>query len=156
MSANVRNLLNECGIVHQKTAPYTLQQNGLVERKHRHLLQLARALMVEASMPKSFWPYFFLMATLIMNWLPLSILKWKTPYKLLYKRQLEYSTMKVFRCLGYATNIIPHKAKFETRAHKYVFIGFPPGQKAFRLYNLDTKQIIVSRDAIFYQNIFPF
>lgn len=63
---------------------------------------------------------------------------------------------EIFGCLGYATNIMPYKSKFEARAHKCVFIGYPPGQTAFRLYNLDTKQVMVSRDVIFYENIFPF
>ncbi|CAM8909147.1 unnamed protein product [Rhodiola kirilowii] len=43
------------GCIHQSSCPYTPQQNGLAERKHRHILEIARALMFEASLPKKFW-----------------------------------------------------------------------------------------------------
>lgn len=59
-------------------------------------------------------------------------------------------------CLSNATNVRPHKGKFEPRAQKCVFIGFSPRQKAYKLYSLDSKQVIISRDVIFYENIFPF
>lgn len=71
------------------------------------------------------------------------------------KKQLDYSSVKVFRCLSYATNISIHKTKFDQRAYKCVFIGYSPGQKAYKLYNIDTKHIIVSRDVAFHEEIFP-
>lgn len=42
------------GILLETTCPHTPQQNGVVERKHRHLLETARALMFEANLPKRF------------------------------------------------------------------------------------------------------
>nr|XP_009607247.1 uncharacterized protein LOC104101499 [Nicotiana tomentosiformis] len=38
------NLFNSLGVVHQKTSPYTPQQNGEAERKHRRILELTRAI----------------------------------------------------------------------------------------------------------------
>ncbi|XP_039121731.1 uncharacterized protein LOC120258408 [Dioscorea cayenensis subsp. rotundata] len=43
------------GIIHQTSMPHTPQQNGVVERKHRHLLDLARALKIHAHLPKHFF-----------------------------------------------------------------------------------------------------
>lgn len=154
--ASFQTLLTDHGINHQKTTPYMPQQNGMVERKHRHLLQLARSLMMEASMPDQFWAHSLLMATHIINRLPTVVLEWRTPYELLYGRQPDYSTLKVFGCLAYATNTKPHKGKFEARAYRCALLGFSPGQKAYKLYNMDTKQILISSDVIFYENIFPF
>lgn len=47
--------MREHGILHQKSMTYTPQQNGVVERKHRHLLDTAHALKIHANLPKSFW-----------------------------------------------------------------------------------------------------
>ena len=44
--------LSKKGILHQKTCPYTPKKNGKVERKHRHLLEVAQALMFESALPK--------------------------------------------------------------------------------------------------------
>ncbi|GJY21662.1 pyridoxal 5'-phosphate synthase-like subunit PDX1.2, partial [Tanacetum coccineum] len=48
-------LNNSKWIVHQKSIPYTPQQNGVVERKHRHLLETARAIRFQANLPIQFW-----------------------------------------------------------------------------------------------------
>jgi len=43
------------GIQTQFTCRYTLQQNGIAERKNRHITEIARALMAEKSMPHHYW-----------------------------------------------------------------------------------------------------
>lgn len=96
------------------------------------------------------------MAIYIINRLPTPLLNWKTPYELLYGKQPSYSSLKIFRCLCYATNIKPHMSKFEPRAHKCVLLGFSPRLIGYRLYNIDSKQVFVSRDVIFDEHIFPF
>lgn len=48
-------LFNSLGIIHQSSCPHTPQQNGVVERKHRHILDIARALRFQASLPLKFW-----------------------------------------------------------------------------------------------------
>ncbi|XP_010246512.1 PREDICTED: uncharacterized protein LOC104589776 [Nelumbo nucifera] len=88
--------------------------------------------------------------------LPIEILDWKTPFEILYNKALEYHMLKVFGCLCYATNTKPAKDKFSTRAFKCVFIGYQPGQKAYKVYDLTSKQVFTSRDVIFFENVFPF
>ncbi|GKD87208.1 retrovirus-related pol polyprotein from transposon TNT 1-94 [Tanacetum coccineum] len=59
------------GILHQKSMPYTPQQNGVVERKHRHLLETARSLRVHANLPIKFWGECILAATFLINKMPM-------------------------------------------------------------------------------------
>lgn len=135
-----QQLFHSSGIIHQKTTSYTPQQNGRVERKHQHLLQVARYLLFQSNMPIKFWEHAILIATYIINMLPTSILDWKTPSSVLYKKEPSYSNIKVFGCLCFAANTIPHKTKFESRASICCFIGYNQGQKAYKLYDLNEKK----------------
>ncbi|GJV78372.1 zinc finger, CCHC-type containing protein [Tanacetum coccineum] len=41
-------------LIHQRTTPYTPQQNGVAERKHRVLQDMINAMLVSANLPKNF------------------------------------------------------------------------------------------------------
>jgi len=58
------------GIVHQTSCVNTLQQNSIVERKHDHLLNVARTLMIQSHLPKIYWSYSMRHAADIINTLP--------------------------------------------------------------------------------------
>ena len=66
-----------------------------------------------------------------------------------------YDHFRVFGSLCYAHNHSRTRNKFDEHAHKCVFIGYPPGQKGWKVYDLATKQIYASRDVAFYEHVFP-
>ncbi|CAL8992943.1 unnamed protein product [Prunus brigantina] len=153
--SSLQTFFADLGVLYQHTCTYTPQQNGVVERKHRHLLEMARALRFHAHLPSKFWGECVLTAAYLINRLPTAILTDKTPYELLFGHPPPYRHLRVFGCLCYATNLQPTN-KFDPRARKCIFVGYPFGQKAYRLYDLDTQKFFSSRDVIFYENIFPF
>lgn len=59
-------------------------------------------------------------------------------------------------CLCYATFTKLHKDKFDSKGIKCVLLGYPPNQKGYKHYNLSTKEVFHSRDALFDEKIFPF
>lgn len=68
--SNSQNLLSNLGILHQKPCTYSPQQNGVVERKHRHLLQITMSLLYQSKLRKRFWGEALLHATFLTNILP--------------------------------------------------------------------------------------
>ncbi|CAA0809346.1 Uncharacterized mitochondrial protein AtMg00710, partial [Striga hermonthica] len=149
-------LLKDNGIVHQRTCPYTPQQNSVVERKHRSILEVARSLAFQCKLQRNLWPYSLLAAVQIINTLPSEKLKWKSPYELLHGSEPAYGMFNVFGCLCYASRLGPNRKKFDERAMPCVFLGYISGTKGYRLYSLESKEVFVSRDVIFYEERFPF
>ena len=88
------------GIVLQKTCAATPQQNGIVERKHRHLLETARALFFQSKLPISYWNECVLTATHLINRTPLKSINNISPYEKLYGKLPSLHHLRVFGCLA--------------------------------------------------------
>ena len=80
-----KNCLDNNGIIHQNSAPYTPEQNGLAERINQTLLNKARSLLYNANLPFILWGEALLAAIYLYNRTPHSQINFKTPYELKYK-----------------------------------------------------------------------
>ncbi|KAI3688864.1 hypothetical protein L2E82_46759 [Cichorium intybus] len=143
------------GIVHQTTCAYTPQQNGVVERKHRHILNVARSLIFEAGLPFKYWGDAVLTSVFLINRTPSSVLNGKTPYELVYKRSPKLDFLRVFGCLCFATKLNVSD-KFSERAEKCVLLGYGVDKKCYKVLSLDSSHVFFSRDVRFYESVFPF
>ncbi|GJY90673.1 putative RNA-directed DNA polymerase [Tanacetum coccineum] len=77
----------EKGIIHETSCAHTPQQNGIVERKHRHLLNVAIGLMFQGGIPLNMWFECTLTAVYLINRLPSSVLSGSSPYLLVYGKE---------------------------------------------------------------------
>jgi hypothetical protein len=127
-----------------------------VERKHQHILNVARALLFQFKLPKKFWSYVVLHAVFLINRVSTSLLKQKSPYQLLYGSLPDIHSFKVFGCLCFASTLLAHRSKLQSRARKYVFLGYKSGTKGYVLYDLDTREIFVSRNVVFHELLLPY
>lgn len=155
-NSKVQSFLMDKGILHETSCVATPQQNARVERKHRHILNVARALRFQANLPIRFWGECILAATHIINKTPTVANKGITPFEMLFGRPPTYDHLKVFGCLCYVGTNLTSRDKFGPRAERCIFVGYPQGQKGWRVYNPKTREFYTSRDVIFYEHIFPF
>ena len=72
LSSQYREFMTHQGIIHQTTCPYTSQQNGVAERKNRHLIETARTLLLESNVPLRFWGDEVLTSCCLINKMPSS------------------------------------------------------------------------------------
>ena len=109
----------------------TPQQNGRVERKHRHIRNVARACLFQNHLPVKFWGESILTATHLINQMASPVLKGKTPYELLFCTRPKYDMIRTFGCSCYAHLWSRDKDKFGTRSRRCVFVGYPYGKKGW-------------------------
>ena len=154
-NAQVSELFNSKGIIHQSSCPHTPQQNGVVERKHRHIMETARAIRFQGHIPIKFWGECVLAAVHIINRIPSTVLDNKSPFEMMFSKSPDLSYMRIIGCLCHATKLL-RTDKFGPRAIRSVFMGYSTTQKGYKLYDLENKVLFISRDVVFTESIFPF
>ena len=156
-STKFLNQLQQHGIQQLISCPYTPQQNGLAERKHRHLIELGLAMMCHSRMPLKYWVEGFATANFLINLLPSSTLSEnKSPYEVLYGHQPNYTSLRVFGCSCYPTLRDYARNKFDPRSLKCVFLGYNEKYKGYRCLLLSTGRVYISRHVVFDEQDFPF
>lgn len=114
------------GVIHETSWVGTPQENGRVERKHRHILNVARALRFQANLQIQFWGECVLTVGYLINRTPSSVLGYVTPYERLFNKAPSYDHLKVFGRLCYAHG----GDKFASRSRSCVFIWYPHEKRA--------------------------
>ncbi|KAK1693642.1 hypothetical protein QYE76_010339 [Lolium multiflorum] len=148
----MQEFVDDEGIKHEFSAPYTLQQNGVVERKNRTIIEMARTMFSEFNSPHNFWGEAISTAVHYSNRLFLRPLHNKTPYELLTGNKPNVMYIRVFGCKCLVKNNKGKLGKFETRTIEGIFVGYAENSHAYRYYNRSTGTIEVSCDVVFLED----
>jgi transposase InsO family protein len=145
----VEEYLEEEGVKHEFSAPYTPQQNGVVERKNRTLIDMARTMLGEFKTPERFWSEAVNTACHAINRLYLHRLLKKTSYELLTSNKPNVSYFRVFESKCYILVKKGRHSKFAPKVVEGFLLGYDSNTKAYRVFNKSSSLVEVTSDVVF-------
>ena len=157
LSGEMKAILDNKGIKHWLTMPHTSQQNGLAERWNRTILDKARALIHCTGLSLRFWEYAINTAVHTYNRTPTRTIGWRTPHKLWSDGHIpDISYFRIFGCKAYVHTLEAKQQKLNLRSIKMKLMGYKPGSKGYRLWNTNTRSIVLSCNMTFNERSFPY
>ncbi|WJX60656.1 hypothetical protein P8452_45840 [Trifolium repens] len=150
-STEFENYCKEKGIIHEVTAPYTPQHNGLAERRNRSILNVARSMVKQKQLPRRFWGEAVSTAVYILNRSPTNRLVDKVPEEVWSKVKPSVSHLKVFGSLCYKHIPDVKRKKLDDKSEAMILVGYHR-TGAYRLYNPITDKVEISRDVKVIEN----
>ncbi|WVZ64342.1 hypothetical protein U9M48_013875 [Paspalum notatum var. saurae] len=139
LSDALRQVLSAQGTLAQFSCPGAHAQNGVAERKHRHLLETARALMLASSVPPHFWAEAVSTATYLINIQPSFALRGGIPLERLCGKTPDYSDLRFFGCVCYV--LLAPRERTKLTAHAK--------HKGYRCWDPVGRCMSISRDVVF-------
>ncbi|KAG8498774.1 hypothetical protein CXB51_005214 [Gossypium anomalum] len=134
------------GIMKHLTVCHTPQKNGIAERMNRTIMKKVRCMLSNANLPKSFWAEATSTACFLINRSPSVAIEKETPQEVWSGNLANYSDLKIFGC---PANAHVENGKSEPRSIKCVFLGYKAGVKGYKLWCLENRKVVISRDVVF-------
>ncbi|WVZ53082.1 hypothetical protein U9M48_004068 [Paspalum notatum var. saurae] len=148
-NTNIEEYCDEVGIKHEFSATYTPQQNGVVERKNRTLITLARSMLDDYSTSEKFWAEAINTACHAFKRLYPHRHLDKTPYELLNGRKPNISYFRMFGCKCYIYKKRQHLGNFQRRCDIGFLLGYSSKSKAYHVFNNATSMVEETYDVEF-------
>nr|GFA67195.1 retrovirus-related Pol polyprotein from transposon TNT 1-94 [Tanacetum cinerariifolium] len=142
VNQTLREYYEEVGISHETSVARSPQQNGVVERRNRTLIEATRTMLIYAQAPLFLWVEVVATACFTQNRSIIHLRHGKNLYELLHSKLPDLSFFHVFGALCYSTNDSENLGKLQPKADIRIFIGYAPTKKAFQIYNRLTRRIV--------------
>jgi transposase InsO family protein len=141
--------LKEHGIQKKYSCSYSPQQNGVVERKNRHITEIACGMLNEKNLPNYFWAEAVVTSVYTMYRTPIAAIHGMTPEEKFTSKKLNVSHLRVFGCIAYVHVPDEKRSKLDPKAEKCIFIGYSLDQKGYRCFNPSIRKLQVNKDVGF-------
>ncbi|KAG6578280.1 Copia protein [Phytophthora cinnamomi] len=142
------------GIEVQPTVRYAHQTNATAERANRTIVTIGRSMLHYAGLDKTFWAEAAMTAIYIKNRLPSPKSPDKTPFEIVYKSKPNVKHMRIFGCKAYVLTPKEKRLKWDPKAREGIFMGYEERSKAYRVYDIEAGQVVISRDVTFDESRF--
>ncbi|UYV63931.1 hypothetical protein LAZ67_2006049 [Cordylochernes scorpioides] len=147
VNRQVEDFLNQSGIKHQLTVPYSPAQNGVAERKNRSLMEMTRCMLFDSGLPQSLWAEAVTTANYLHNRIPSKATD-KTPFELWTNRKPSLKHLKRFGCKAFAYIPKIKRNKLDSKVIEGIFLGYDDRSKGYRILH-DTDNITISKSVKF-------
>lgn len=137
------------GIIHETCAPYTPEQNGNAERDLRSILESARTMLSDCSLTQELWAEAVNTSVYLLNRRPTQDIEKKTPYEKWTGKSLRLNHLKQFGSEAYVYIPGQFRSKFQNKCKKMYLVGYANDSINYRVYNLETKEVIISKNVTF-------
>jgi hypothetical protein len=120
----------------------------------RTTTNMLRCLLIQASLPTSYWEEALHTVTHLLNCLPSKVVRHPTPHFALYGTTPSYDHLRVFGCACYPNTSATAPHKLSPRSTRCLFLGYSPDHKGYRCLDLISHRIIISRHVVFDEYVF--
>ena len=148
----LKDYLTSKGIVHQTSAPYTPEQNGLAERTNRTLIEKARCMLQHAQLSKEYWAEAIATACYLKNITPSRVINDEIPKSKFTGQSISYGHLRTFGCVALVHTPKEKRKKFDPVSRACIFVGYTSTAKQYRFIDAVTKRLVVSATAIFQED----
>lgn len=133
------------GINHIFSAPYTPQQNGLIEREIRSVMDSARTMLLKANLTRALWPEAVQTAIYVLNRVPTRRKPHQTPFEQWHGKIPDVKNLRVFGQRAFVRKPdVKIVGKWDTRAEEALFVGYTEYSNTYRFFKPEDESIIVS------------
>nr|GFA81146.1 retrovirus-related Pol polyprotein from transposon TNT 1-94 [Tanacetum cinerariifolium] len=132
------------GILHQTSVARTLEQNGVVERRNRTLVEAARTMLSAAKVPLFFWTEVIATACFTQNRSLVIPCHEKTPYHIIINRKPSVKFFHIFGSICYIIRDGENLDKVKEKCDECIFVGYSTQSRAYRVFNKRTRVIMES------------
>lgn len=151
-SRRTQEFLLENGISHEVSAPFTPQQNGLIERDNRTVIEAMRTMLFHRNLPDRLWNEAAGAAVYLLNRVCNKNTANATPFERYFERKPRLTHLRAYGCLGMMKmqekKRSGYQRKLEHRAKETALVGYDK-EFTYRLFDPQTNQVYVTRDVIF-------
>ncbi|KAI3681567.1 hypothetical protein L6452_36367 [Arctium lappa] len=145
----VEEYLQSVRISHQYSVARTTEQNGVVERRNRTLVESARTMLSQSDIPLFLWAEVVSTACHTQNRSMIHRRFQKTPYELINNRTPTIKYFHIFGCKCFVLNDRENLNKFSAKADEGIFIGYSSTSAAYRVYLKESKTVVESVNVTF-------
>ncbi|KAJ9535904.1 hypothetical protein OSB04_un000938 [Centaurea solstitialis] len=140
----LKGFYNSLGITQTFSAARTPEQNGVVERRNRTLVEAARSMLAQSQLPQYLWAEAVNTACYTQNRSIIHRRFGKTPYHVLFDRIPNIDYFKVFGCPCFVLNETENRGKFGPKSDEMIFVGYSDCSIAYRVFNKKSRVVYES------------